>query len=115
MTKSSSTSACPGEAPYQVQTTAGIAVISLVAAIMNIQPTDPEHGKQCDRLVLRSTVEGLPDMYAVFERRHGSAESWWKVTDDLSLGELDDWPARRRHRVSPSTPFQRWLDRIRTD
>jgi hypothetical protein len=113
MTRTSDTSACPGEVPYEVQTPAGSAVITIVTAVMNVRPPGTQPGHQYDRVILRSASTGRPDVYAVFERRHGSGQDWWKVTDDLSLAQLDNWAAYRRRRVRPTQRFQRWLDHVR--
>jgi hypothetical protein len=94
------------EVPLVVQTPHGTAVVSLVSVALASRSAG-----NADRLILRSTIDGRPDIFAVFERHRGDP-TWWKVTADLTLAELNDWPDRRRPGARPTPPFQRWLDRV---
>lgn len=105
------TCSTPGEVPYRVQTPHGPAEVTLVAAAIGVQLTDA--GPIGDRLILRSTSDGLPDAYAVFERVYGVNAEWRKVTANLSLAALDDWPVlRRANGMTVTRPFQEWLDNV---
>lgn len=110
------TSPVPGEVPYRVQAPEGPAVITLVTAALDVPLVGAKDRTiRCDRLILRSAVEGQPDVYAVFERVHGSSEPWRKVTGDLALDELNEWPAHSRAtRGWFGRPFEKWLDNVAT-
>jgi hypothetical protein len=97
-----------------VQTPNGPAVIALVTVALDVPLVGArDRTIRCDRLILRSAVEGQPDAYAVFERVHGPAERWQKVTGDLTLAELNEWPAHRRAtRGWSGHSFERWLDHV---
>lgn len=98
--------ASPNEVPFEVRTSIGRAVVSVVAVVV-----DRRSGGEVDRLVLRSAVVGHEDVYAVFERG-GADRSWCKVTDDLTATQLQDWPGHRRQPAHPTPPFRQWLDRV---
>lgn len=97
----------PNEVPYEVQTPTGRVVVSVVAVIIGRASL-----RQVDQLVLRCAVDTQEPVYAVFERRGGADQPWWKVTDDLSAAQLQDWPTLRQPPAPPSPPFQQWLDHV---
>lgn len=100
------------EVPYRVQTPDGPTVITFVAGSVHMRLADARGS----RLILRSTCQGRPDVYAVFERADGPAAPWRQVTDELSLAELDTWPTHRRaDRGKFTYAFEHWLDHVVND
>lgn len=95
------------EVPYKVQTSSGRTVISIVAVVVGCGSTN-----EVDRLVLRCNEDAGADVYAVFERRGGPDQPWWKVTDNLTAAQLQDWPTHRRRPAPPTPPFQQWLNHV---
>lgn len=101
----------PNELPWPPNRQNGSSTVALVAVAIGVHLT--ETGGQGDRLILRSTMDGRPDRYGVFERANAPAARWHRVTDDLTAAELDDWPARRRTGVGRvDRSFERWLERL---
>lgn len=100
----------PNEAPYRVQTPAGPAVVTLVSVARGVELPGGASG---DRVILRSTVAGHPDVYAVFERAADPGGRWRRVTDELTLADLDTWTAHRRATSSTlGSAFESWIQRM---
>lgn len=106
MTRPSGKAVPDNEVPIVVPTPDGSATVSVVAVVMGSRSM-----ANVDRLILKSTMDDRPDVYAVFERHRGD-QSWRKVTADLSLAELEHWQQLRRPDAWPTRPFQQWLDRV---
>jgi hypothetical protein len=115
MHEADDTQTSPCEVPYRVNTALGPAVVTLVCAVLGAAASDApgEPGDNVDRLMLRSTVIGHPDVYAVFERPRGHSEKWRRITGDLTLAQLSRW---RSHRLPTagylSHAFNSWLTTV---
>lgn len=98
-------------AEYCVETPLGLATLSLVNVELDVEfsparSTGP--AVRGDRALVRSTVPGQADLWAVFERA-GCKSGWTQVTADLTADQIADWARHRAAVGSKSRTFDEWL------